>query len=238
MADTEIRPFRIEVPQADLDDLAERLARTRWADELPPDPSRPQSGPVPPGWEYGVPVGYVQGLVEHWRHHYDWRAWEAHLNSYPQFTTEIDGQPIHFVHLRSPEPDAMPLILTHGWPNTFLEYLGLVGPLTDPARPRRRRRRRLRCGHPVAARLRVLRAHHRAGLGRPADRAGLGRAHGPARLWPLRRPRQRRRRDRGPPPGTRRPRPCHRGPCQPDLLLPLRRPGRVRGPELPRSCST
>jgi pimeloyl-ACP methyl ester carboxylesterase len=132
VADTEIRPFRIEIPQADLDDLAERLARTRFANELPPDTSRAQQGPVPPGWEYGVPVAYVRDLVEYWRHHYDWRAWEARLNQYPQFITEIDGQPIHFLHVRSPEPDATPLILTHGWPNTFLEYLDLVGPLTDP----------------------------------------------------------------------------------------------------------
>jgi epoxide hydrolase len=131
-ADPEIRPFRIRVPQADLDDLADRLARTRYANELPPDPSRPQTGPIPPGWEYGVPVAYVRDLVNHWQHHYDWRAWEARLNHYPQFTTTIDGQPIHFLHLRSPEPQATPLILTHGWPNTFLEYLELVGPLSDP----------------------------------------------------------------------------------------------------------
>jgi epoxide hydrolase len=131
-ASQEVRPFRIEVPQAELDELADRLARTRWANELPPDTSGPQAGPVPPGWEYGVPVGYVRGLVEHWRHHYDWRAWEARLNQLPQFTTTIDGQKVHFVHLRSPEPGALPLVLTHGWPNTFLEYVDLVGPLSDP----------------------------------------------------------------------------------------------------------
>jgi hypothetical protein len=89
----------------------------------------PSGWPGPPGWEYGVPLGYVQDLVSHWRHHYDWRAWEAKLNHYPQFTTTIDGQTIHFAHLRSPEPD---LILTHGWPNTFLEYLDLADPLTNP----------------------------------------------------------------------------------------------------------
>jgi pimeloyl-ACP methyl ester carboxylesterase len=132
MTDTAIQPFRIDVPQADLDDLADRLARTRWANELPLDISGPQLGPVPPGWEYGVPVGYVKDLVEHWRRSYDWRAWEATLNNYPQFTTTIDGQHIHFLHVRSPEPDAIPLILTHGWPNTVLEYLDLVGPLSDP----------------------------------------------------------------------------------------------------------
>jgi epoxide hydrolase len=133
-ADTEIRPFRIDIPQADLDDLADRLARTRWANELPSE-SRgggDQTGPVPPGWEYGVPLDYVQDLVEYWRDGYDWRTWEAKLNTYPQFSTTFDGQSIHFLHVRSPEPDALPLILTHGWPNTVVEYLGLVDPLTDP----------------------------------------------------------------------------------------------------------
>jgi epoxide hydrolase len=130
--DAEIRPFRIQVPQADLDDLQARLARTRWANELPLDTSGPPTGPIPPGWEYGVPLAYVRDLVNHWQHHYDWRAWEARLNQLPQYTTTIDGQQIHFLHARSPEPDALPLILTHGWPNTFLEYLELVGPLTDP----------------------------------------------------------------------------------------------------------
>ncbi|MET8862658.1 epoxide hydrolase family protein [Nonomuraea sp. NPDC004580] len=127
----DIVPFRIDVPKDDLDDLQQRLARTRWAEELPPDDSAP-AGPVPPGWEYGVPVGYVKQLVERWRTGYDWRAWEARLNAYPQFTTEIDGQTIHFLHVRSPEPDATPLILTHGWPTTVAEWLEVIGPLTDP----------------------------------------------------------------------------------------------------------
>ena len=131
---TEIRPFRIEIPQAELDDLQDRLARTRWANELPPEPTEGviQTGPLRPGWEYGVPLGYVRKLVEKWRHEYNWREWEERLNSYPQFVTEIDGQNIHFLHVRSPEPDATPLILTHGWPNTVVEYLDLIGPLSDP----------------------------------------------------------------------------------------------------------
>jgi epoxide hydrolase len=128
----EIRPFRIDIPQTDLEDLQDRLARTRWTNELPLDTGGPQTGPVPPGWEYGVPLDYVKNLVERWRTGYDWREWEARLNSHPQFTTTVDGQTIHFLHVRSPEPGALPLILTHGWPNTVLEYLGLVGPLTDP----------------------------------------------------------------------------------------------------------
>ena len=74
----------------------------------------------------------MKDLVDHWRHGYDWRSWEARLNGYPQFTTTIDGQTIHFLHACSPEPDAIPLILTHGWPNTFLEYVDLIGPLTNP----------------------------------------------------------------------------------------------------------
>src|ERR687896_654947 len=132
--DAEIRSFRIDITQADLDDLADRLARTRWTNELPPEErgGGVQTGPVPPGWEYGVPLDYVKNLVEYWQTGYDWRTWEARLNSYPQFTTEIDGQNIHFLHVRSPEPDATPLILTHGWPNSVVEYLGLVDPLTDP----------------------------------------------------------------------------------------------------------
>jgi pimeloyl-ACP methyl ester carboxylesterase len=119
--DTEIRPFRIDVPQADLDDLQARLDRTRWPDELPGV-----------GWDYGVPLGYVKGLVEHWRSGYDWRAWEAKLNAYPQFTTTIDGQNIHFLHVRSPEPDALPVILTHGWPGSIVEYLDVIDRLSDP----------------------------------------------------------------------------------------------------------
>jgi pimeloyl-ACP methyl ester carboxylesterase len=132
--DAEIRLFRIEIPQDDLDDLQYRLTHTRWANELPPEErgSGSQAGPVPPGWEYGVPVSYVKKLVEYWSDGYDWRKWETKLNQYPQFTTEIDGQNIHFLHVRSSEPDALSLILTHGWPNTVVEYLGLIGPLTDP----------------------------------------------------------------------------------------------------------
>ncbi|MFD0688354.1 epoxide hydrolase family protein [Actinomadura fibrosa] len=131
---TDITPFRIEIPQADLDDLRERLARVRWANELPEDQVTDgrAAGPVQPGWEYGVPLSFVQDLVARWRNGFDWRAQEARLNAFPQFTTEIDGQLVHFVHVRSPEPDATPLILTHGWPNTFVEYLDLIGPLTDP----------------------------------------------------------------------------------------------------------
>ena len=118
---TTLRPFRIDIPQADLDDLQDRLARTRWTNELPD------------AWgAYGVPLEQVKSLVDRWRNGYDWRAWEARLNAYPQFTTTIDGQPIHFLHVRSAEPNATPLILTHGWPTSVVEYLDVIGPLSDP----------------------------------------------------------------------------------------------------------
>lgn len=132
----DITPFRIAIAQADLDDLNGRLARTRWADELPEKEviAGGAGEPTPSGWEYGVPVSYVQDLVERWRTSFDWRAQEAQLNEYPHFVTDIDGQRIHFVHVRSEQPNAIPLILTHGWPNSFIEYLPLVGPLTDPAK--------------------------------------------------------------------------------------------------------
>jgi epoxide hydrolase len=123
MADTEIRPFRIDVPQAELDDLRARLAGTRWPHEVPGDPA---------DWSRGIPQPYLRELAEHWRTGYDWRAQEAELNAFPQFTTEIDGQTIHFLHVRSPEPDAVPLLLTHGYPSSFVEFVDLVGPLTDP----------------------------------------------------------------------------------------------------------
>ena len=128
-----IRPFRIDIPQADVEDLQARLARTRWADELPAAELAevPTAGPVMPGWQYGVPLSYVQRLVTRWRAEFDWRAQEARLNAHPQFITTIDGQDVHFVHVRSANPDAVPLILTHGWPNTFVEYLGLIDALTS-----------------------------------------------------------------------------------------------------------
>jgi epoxide hydrolase len=101
----ELQPFKIAVPQAVLDDLHERLDRTRWPDELPGV-----------GWSYGVPLDYLKDLAPYWRTAYDWRAQEHRLNEFPQFTTTIDGQTVHFLHVRSPEPDALPLLITHGWP--------------------------------------------------------------------------------------------------------------------------
>lgn len=116
-----LRPFRIEVPDSELADLRERLARVRWA----PEPRGGDEG-------YGVSRGRVRELVEYWRDHYDWRAWEARLNAYPQFTTTVDGTTVHLLHVRSPEPDALPLVLSHGWPGSVAEFLDVIGPLTDP----------------------------------------------------------------------------------------------------------
>jgi pimeloyl-ACP methyl ester carboxylesterase len=118
---TTIQPFRIAIPQSDLDDLRDRLARTRWPSELPGV-----------GWSRGVPLDYLKELAEYWRTAYDWRVHEARLNAFPQFTTTIDGQTIHFLHVRSPEPGALPLIITHGWPGSVVEFLQIIGPLSDP----------------------------------------------------------------------------------------------------------
>lgn len=116
-----IRPFRIDVPQAELDDLADRLRRTRFPAPLPGD-----------GWDIGVRVAYLRELVDYWTDGYDWPTQEAVLNEHPQFTTDIDGQRVHFLHVRSPEPEALPLVLTHGWPGSFVEFLDVIGPLSDP----------------------------------------------------------------------------------------------------------
>ena len=121
-ATTEIRPYRISVPQADVDDLRDRLARTRWTQDLPGT-----------GWERGVPVAYLRELASYWATEFDWRAQEAALNAYPQFITTIDGASVHLLHVRSAEPEATPLLLLHGWPGSIVEFLGMIGPLTDPA---------------------------------------------------------------------------------------------------------
>src|ERR687894_320918 len=117
----EIRPFRIEVPQTHLDDQRVRLARTRWPDELPGV-----------GWSRGVPLGYLKDLADYWANNFDWRGQEAKLNEFPQFTTTIDGQNVHFLHVRSPESGALPLVICHGYPGSVIEFMNIIGPLTDP----------------------------------------------------------------------------------------------------------
>ena len=119
--DLRIEPFQIDVPQAMLDYLRVRLEHMRWAEELPDA-----------GWDYGVPLSLLREQVAFWLEGYDWRRWEARLNAHPQFVTEIDGQRLHFLHVRSPEPDALPLILTHGWPGSVFEFVKVITPLTGP----------------------------------------------------------------------------------------------------------
>jgi pimeloyl-ACP methyl ester carboxylesterase len=118
---SEVVPFRIEIPETALDDLRQRLARTRW----------PGAETVE-DWSQGIPLAYVQELCGYWADAYDWRRAEAALNAVPQFRTEIDGLGIHFLHARSPHEDALPLLLTHGWPGSVLEFLKVIDPLTNP----------------------------------------------------------------------------------------------------------
>jgi epoxide hydrolase len=161
----EIMPFRIAAPQEQLDDLRVRLDRALWPDELPGA-----------GWSQGIPGANVRALAEYWRTGYDWRAHEARINELPQFTTTIDGQNVHFVHVRSPEPDAVPLLLTHGWPSSVVEYLDMVGPLTDP---------RAHGGDPADAFHVVIPSLPGFGLSGPTTEAGWGRERVAAALAEL-----------------------------------------------------
>ncbi len=116
-----IHPFTLAVPESALEDLQRRIDHARWPEaELVED------------WSQGAPLAKVKALVDHWRHRYDWRRCEARLNALGQFKTEIDGLGIHFLHIRSPEANALPLIITHGWPGSVLEFMKIIGPLTDP----------------------------------------------------------------------------------------------------------
>jgi pimeloyl-ACP methyl ester carboxylesterase len=116
-----IEPFRVTVPQVAVDDLKRRLAQTRW-------PNAQTVG----DWSQGVPLQKARALVEYWRDRYDWRPFETKLNSFPQFRTQIDGLGFHFIHVKSKHADALPIILTHGWPGSVIEFLDVIGPLTDP----------------------------------------------------------------------------------------------------------
>lgn len=117
-----IEPFTIHVPQVEIDALKARLALTRWAPELAND-----------DWSYGVNGAYLRELTAYWQHGFDWRAQEAQMNAYPHFRADVDGVPIHFIHVRGKGPNPAPLILTHGWPWTFWDFAEIIGPLTDPA---------------------------------------------------------------------------------------------------------
>ncbi len=121
MADDVITPFTIDVDEALLDDLRQRLHATRWPErELVDD------------WSQGIPLGYVQDVCAYWADEYDWRAREAALNRFDQFTTSIDGLDVHFIHVRSPHDDAVPLLITHGWPGSIVEFHKVIEPLTNP----------------------------------------------------------------------------------------------------------
>ncbi|WP_436758618.1 epoxide hydrolase family protein [Streptosporangium sp. V21-05] len=161
--DTGIRPFHIDIPQADLDDLRDRLARTRWPRELPDT-----------GWSRGVPLDYLKDLAAYWAGGFDWRAQEARLNAFPQFVTTIDGQDIHFLHVRSPEPDARPLLLTHGWPSSPYEFLEVIGPLTDP---------RAHGGDPADAFHVVVPSLPGYGFSTPVQEQGWGNLFRVAQAW-------------------------------------------------------
>jgi pimeloyl-ACP methyl ester carboxylesterase len=117
-----IQPFKIDVASAILDDLRERLAHTRWPDEV---------GEA--GWDYGTNLSYLQQLVSYWHESYDWRAQERFLNTFSQFTTEIDGIHLHFLHVKGKGMHPLPLLISHGWPGSFFEMYKIIGPLTDPA---------------------------------------------------------------------------------------------------------
>jgi pimeloyl-ACP methyl ester carboxylesterase len=117
----DVTPFTVQVPDSSLDDLRARLAQTRW-----PEPA------TVPDWRQGVPLEWLRELCGYWADGYDWRALESRLNALPQFTAAVDGVTVHAIHVRSPHPDALPLVLTHGWPGSIVEFLDVIGPLTDP----------------------------------------------------------------------------------------------------------
>ncbi|MFC7722942.1 epoxide hydrolase family protein [Nonomuraea recticatena] len=117
----QVTPFRLDISEPVLADLRERLRRTRW-------PEKETVG----DWSQGVPLGYLRELCRYWAEEYDWRATERRLNALPQFRTSLDGLGIHFLHVRSPHQDALPIVLTHGWPGSIVEFLKVIGPLTDP----------------------------------------------------------------------------------------------------------
>src|SRR4029077_10212042 len=119
----DVTPFKIQVPQEALDDLKLRLASTRW----------PERETVR-DWSQGVPLQKAQALIAYWRDKYDWHRFEARLNDFPQYRTQIDGLGIHFLHVRSPHRNALPIILTHGWPGSVVEFMEIIGPLSDPTR--------------------------------------------------------------------------------------------------------
>lgn len=161
--DRTIRPFRIAVSNVDLEDLHERIRRTRW----------PQTW-SDAGWTRGVPADYLRHLADYWLNSYDWRRAEAALNEFQQCMITIDHQPIHVLHVRSPEPDALPLVLTHGWPSSGVEFIRLIGPLTDP---------RAHSGDPAAAFHVVIPTLPGYGFSSPLVGPGWGNLFRVAQAW-------------------------------------------------------
>ena len=118
-----VLPFRVDIPQADLDDRRDRLRRTRWPQEIGDNSN----------WQAGTNLAYMRDLTDYWLNQYDWRGQERAMNALPQFRTMIDEIPVHFVHVKGKGPSPMPLIINHGWPWTFWDMRKIIGPLTDPA---------------------------------------------------------------------------------------------------------
>jgi pimeloyl-ACP methyl ester carboxylesterase len=117
----DISPFRVDIPGERLEDLRRRLAGTRWPD-----------AETAPGWTQGIPLAFMREICDHWRDGYDWRRCEAHLNAFPQFVTQIDGLDVHFIHVRSRHAGALPMLMTHGWPGSVIEFLDVIDPFADP----------------------------------------------------------------------------------------------------------
>ena len=161
---TDIREFHVDVPEDQLGDLRRRIEATRWpTKELVDDRSQ------------GVQLVTVKELARYWVTDYDWRKAEAKLNALPQFTTKIDGVDIHFIHVKSQHENALPLIMTHGWPGSVVELIDSVGPLTDPTAHERRNRQGTRLARPREARLQQPRPNR---LARPRRRAGVTESPG------------------------------------------------------------
>ncbi len=167
---SEVRPFILDIPEADLADLRARLANTRW-------PERETVG----GWSQGTPLAELQALCAYWQDGYDWRRCEAKLNRLGQFKTEIDGLDIHFLHVRSPRADAMPLVMTHGWPGSVIEFMGVIEELANPADGGLA----FHVVAPSLPRSRLFGQTDRHRVGCREDRPRLGRADDAARLYAL-----------------------------------------------------
>ena len=172
----DLRPFRVEVPDAVLEDLRDRLARTRWPDQIPGS-----------GWDYGTDLVYLHELCEYWRTTFDWRAQEERFNQWPHFLTEIDGEQVHFIHARSPEPDAFPIVITHGWPGSVSEFLDIIDPLCNPRAHGGDPKDAFHVVCPSHPGLRMVGADHAVRLGRAAGRRSVEGVDGAPRLRPLRR---------------------------------------------------